>query len=219
MAYGYGPPPRPLEEILVALRDGLVREYRAEYLPVHRRSPRRMRRLRRIQGWIRDIGRLLSQIDRVMREILPRIEQDTGHTFRGPDGLARVLMDPSTKRLFWGILAGFPEEALPVPAKDLALLGTFSDDARALALIGDVTLGLKVPSGPHVQEEDLAALCDRWGLHEGRIGFACRRCPTGETLVREKETLAWAVLGLLYVEGDTAALRAVVPLFACGPRM
>jgi hypothetical protein len=37
--------------------------------------------------------------------------------------------------------------------------------------------------------------------------------------VREKETLAWAVLGLLYIEGDTAALRAVVPLFACGPEM
>lgn len=219
MAYGYGPLPLPVEETLLALQAGLVREYRAEYLPAHRRSPRRMRRLRRIQGWIRDIGRLLLQIDRVMREILPRIEQDTGHTFRGPDGLARVLMDPSTKRLFWGILAGFPEEALPIPAKDLAQLGTFSDDARALALIGDVTLRLKVLSGPHVQEGDLAALCDRWGLHESQIGPACRRCPAGDILVREKEVLAWAVLGLLYVDGGTDALRAVVPLFAYGPEM
>ncbi|PKL63108.1 MAG: hypothetical protein CVV31_02855 [Methanomicrobiales archaeon HGW-Methanomicrobiales-2] len=219
MAHGYGPPSRPVEETLLALRDGLMHEYRADYLPAHRRSPRKMRRLRRIRGWTRETGQLLSQIDRVMREILPRIEQDTGHTFRDPDGLARVLMDPSTKRLFRGILAGFPEGALPVPAKDLALLGTFSDDAPALAIIGDVTLRLKVPSGLHVQGGDLAALCDRWGLHEGRIGFACRRCPAGETLVREKETLAWAVLGLLYIEGDTAALRAVVPLFACGPEM
>jgi len=37
--------------------------------------------------------------------------------------------------------------------------------------------------------------------------------------VREKEVLAWAVLGFLYVDGGTDALRAVVPLFAYGPEM
>ncbi len=216
MAYGSGPLSCPIEETLTAIRDGLMHEYQAKYLPAHRRSPRGTRRLRRIRGWSRETGRLISWIDRVVHQTLPRIERDTGHTFRSPDGLVRVLMDPSTKRLFSGVLAGFPEQALPVPAKDLALLGNFSDDARALGLIGDVTLRLKVLPGVHVRAADLAALSDRWELYESRIGLACRRCPAGEILVREKEVLAGAVLGLLYVEGDTAALRAAVPLLACG---
>lgn len=227
MAYEYGPPSRSIKETLMAIREGLMCEYRAGYLPAHRRSPRRARRLRQIRGWSREAGRLVAQIDRVMLETLPRIERDAGYTFRDPDGLLRILMDDSTKRLFFGILAGFPEDALPLPAIDLDMLGKFPDDARALALIGDVTLRLKVlpalqvenrPSlaDPSAGAAGLATLCDRWGLHESRIGLACRRHPTGETLTREKETLAGAVLGLIYVEGGTDALRAAVPLLACG---
>ncbi len=227
MAYEYGPPSRSIKEILMAIREGLMCEYRAEYLPAHRRSSRRTRRLRRIRGWSRETDRLVAQINRVMLETLPRIERDTGYTFCDPDGLLRILMDNSTKRLFFGILAGFPEDALPVPAKDLDMLGKFPDDARALALIGDVTLRLKVLPALQVENRSsladpsagaagLAALCDRWELCESRIGLACRRHPTGETLAREKETLAGAVLGFIYVEGGTDALRAAVPLLACG---
>lgn len=213
MAYGYGPASCSLEETLAALGKGLMREYRAEYLPAHRRSPRRARRLRRIRGWSRETDHLALEVDRVVRRTVPRIEQETGHTFRSPDGLVRILMTPSTGRLFRGILAGFPEDALPIRANDLALLGNFSDDARALAIIGDVTLRLKVIPGAHVQG---AALCDRWELHESRIDLACRRCPAGGTLVQEKEILAWAVLGLIYVEGGTDALGRAVSLLACG---
>ena len=217
MAYDYGPPACPLEETLTAIQEGLIREYRAECLPAHRRSPRRTRRLRRIRGWSREIEGLFSQVGRVVRETLPRIERDTGHTFQGPDGLLRILMDTSTKRLFLDILAGFPEESLPVPAKDLGMLGRFPNDSRALALIGDVTLRLKVLSGPHGEVIDLAALSDRWGLHESRLGLACRHRPAGEPLLREKETLSRAVLGLIYIEGGTDALGGAVSLLGCGP--
>ncbi|WP_243669362.1 hypothetical protein [Methanoculleus chikugoensis] len=134
------------------------------------------------------------------RTLPPRIERETGHAFRSPDGLARVLMAPSTKRLFSEILAGFPpEDALPIRANDLSMLGNFADDAHALALIGDVTLRLKVLSGEGVA--GLAALSDRWDLHESRIGSGLRCPPDGENLEQEKETLARAVLGLIYVEG------------------
>lgn len=215
MAYDYGPPACPLEETLTAIQEGLIREYRAECLPAHRRSPRRTRRLRRIRGWSREIEGLISQVGRVVRETLPRIERDTGHTFQGPDGLLRILMDTSTKRLFLDILAGFPEESLPVPAKDLGMLGKFPNDSRALALIGDVTLRLKVLSGEGVA--GLAALSDRWALYESRIGLACRHRLAGEPLVREKETLSRAVLGLIYIEGGTDALGGAVSLLGCGP--
>ena len=208
MAYDYGPPARPIEETLAAIQAGLAREYRAEYLPAHRRSPRRTRRLRRIRGWSRETGRLISGAGRVVRETLPRIERDTAHTFPGPDGLLRVLMDPSTKRLFAGVLAGFPEEALPVPARDLACLAAFSDDARALALIGDVTLRLRGFSGPEI----LAALSDRWELHESPVGR-----PAGKTLSSEKEALARAVLGLIYVQGGAGALERAVRDPGCDP--
>ncbi|MDD4568461.1 MAG: hypothetical protein PHU37_11215 [Methanoculleus chikugoensis] len=214
MAYEYGPLSRPLRETLAALQDGLMREYRREHLPAHRRSARRSRRLRRIRGWCRATGRLAEQAARVIERTLPRIERETGHAFRSPDGLARILMAPSTKRLFSDILAGFPEDALPIRANDLAMLANFADDSRALALIGDVTLRLKVLSGEGVA--GLAALSDRWALYESRIGAG--HAPDGERLVREKETLARAVLGLIYVEGGVDALRAVVPLLACGQK-
>ena len=217
MPYEYGPPSCPIKETLMAIQEWLMREYRAGYLPAHRRSPRRTRRLRRLKGWSRETGRLVSQVNRVVQEPLPRIEQDTGYTFPDPDRLIRILMDDSTKRLFFGILTEFPEDALPVPAKDLGMLGKFPDDALALALIGDVTLRLKVLPGPYAEVPGLAALCDRWRLYESLIDLECRHHPAGEILVREKETLAGAVLGLLYVEGGTDALRAAVPLLACGP--
>lgn len=215
MAYEYGPLSRPLKETLAALQEGLTQEYRLEFLLTHRRSARRSRRLRRIRGWIRETDHLVVQIDRVARQTIPRIEQETGHTFHGPDGLARILMDPSTKRLFSGVLAGFPEEALPVPAVDLALLGNLSDDARALGLIADVTLRLKVLSGLHVPREDVAALCDRWRLHESRITLRGNPRRAAGTSAREKETLARAVLGLIYIEGGTEALGRAAPLLAC----
>ncbi|KDE55822.1 hypothetical protein [Methanoculleus sp. MH98A] len=216
MTYEYGPLSRPLGETLAALQEGLMREYRLEYLPAHRRSARRSRRLRRIRGWCREIGRLVEQAACVAERTLPRIEREIGHAFRGPDGLARVLMAPSTKRLFSDILSGFPEDALPIRANDLAMFGSFADDSHALALIGDVTLRLKVLPGEDVGAAGLAALCDRWSLHESRIGSGFRRSPDGETLEQEKETLARAVLGLIYVEGGVDALRAVVPLLAHG---
>jgi len=201
MAYEYGTPSRPLEATLAALREGLIHAYRAEHLPAHRRSPRRTRRLRRIRGWYRGVGSLLAQTDRVVHETLPRIERDTGYTFSAPDGLIRVLMDRSTARLFSGLLAGFPEDALPVPARDLALLGSASDDARVLALISEVTLEVKgLPAGT-----DLVSLCDRWDL--SRIALTCR----SDLTAREKETLVLAVLGLIYVGGGTGALRGAVP--------
>lgn len=211
MAYGYGPLRRPVGEILAALHHGLMRAYRAEYLPAHRRSPWKTRRLRRIRGWSREINRLLVQADRALRETLPRIERDAGHTFRDPDSLLRVLIDGSTKRLFSEIRAGFPEPALPVPAWDLEMLANLPDGAHAAAIIGDVTLQVKVFAGLHVEAAGLAALADRWGLPGSRIGS-----PGGESSVQEKEFLARTVLGLLYVDGGTGALRAVVPLLACG---
>jgi len=210
MAYEYGPLSRPLMATFAALQDGLMREYRREYLPAHRRSARRSRRLRRIQGWCRATGRLAEQAARVTERTLPRIEQDTGHAFQGPDGPIRILMAPSTKRLFSDILGGFAEDALPLRANDLAMLGNFADDRHALALIGDVTLRLKVLPGGDAGALDLVALSERWRLHESRIGAG--HAPDGERLVREKETLARAVLGLIYVEGGVDALRAVVPL-------
>ncbi len=216
MSYEYGSPSCPIEETLTTVQEWLTVVYRAEFLPAHRRSSRRTRRLRRIHGWNREIGRLVSGIDRVERETLPRIERDVGYTFQNPDGLFRILMDGSTRRLFFGILEEFPEDALPLPARDIDILGRFPDDAQALALIGDVTLRLKVLSGPHAGVPGLAALSDRWELHEHKLGLACRHHPTGRTLKREKEILAGAVLGLLYVEGGIDPLRAAVPLLMSG---
>lgn len=214
MAYEYGPLSRPLKETLAALQDGLMREYRREHLPAHRRSARRSRRLRRILGWCRATGRLAEQAARVTERILPRIEQETGHAFHSPDGPIRILMAPSTKRLFSDILAGFPEDALPISANDLSMLGNFADDSHALALIGDVTLRLKVLPGRDPRTVNFVVLSDRWGLYENRIGS--RHTPGGERLEQEKEVLARALLGLVYVEGGIDALRAVVPLLVHG---
>jgi hypothetical protein len=211
MAYGNGPLRRPVGETLAALHRGLARAYRAEYLPAHRRSPRRARRLRRIRGWSREVGHLLGQADRALRETLPRIERDAEHTLRDPDDLLRVLVDASTTRLFSAIRAGFPDAVLPVPAWDLEMLANLPDGAHAAAIIGDVTLQVKVFAGLRAGEAGLAALADRWGLPGSRIGS-----PAGRISVQEKELLARAVLGLLYVDGGTDALRAVVPLLGCG---
>lgn len=203
MERSYGPPSPPVRETLILLRDALLCEYRAEYLPAHRRSPRRSRRLRRIRAWSRDLSCLVARVDRVTQQTLLRIEQETGHAFRDPDGLVRLMLSHSARRFFGRLSAG----ALPAPARDLAVLESASD-AQALAIIGDVTLQVKTPPGTHLEPQDLVALCDQWGLYEDRIGLPVGQHPLDE----EKATLARAVLGLIYIEGGADALRAAVPL-------
>jgi hypothetical protein len=212
MVYEYGPTSSSLEEVLLALEDWLTRRYRLEYVPAHRRSARQSRRLRRIRVWIMATARMIDEVYRVRQQTIPRIEHETGYAFRSPETLPWILINPSASRLFSGILAGFEEGALPVRANDLARLANTSTGIQALALIGDVTLRLKILPGRRVGSEELAALCDRWSLYENLIGGGNRRRPVGETLEREKAALAMAVLGLIYTEGGDDALRPLVPL-------
>ncbi len=227
--------PIAIEETLIRLREGLIREYVARYAPRHRRSEMRTRNLAKIQRWIAGLDNLLAQIAEVNRTVIPTIEADVGITLRDPNLILRVLMDSSVKGLFLRILTEFPEEELPVPPKDLYTLYTMPDDADALALIGDVTMRLKVLPGLEkgrtnsaeyistaddrsLSAADVAALCDRWGLSEHVIGI-CRRCPPAEKDVQqEKWILASAVLGVLYRDGGLEALRQVAPLLQNGSR-
>jgi len=155
---------------------------------------------------------MIDEVCRMRQQTIPRIEHDTGYAFRSPETLPWILINSSASRLFSGILAGFEEGALPVKANDLARLANTSTGIQALALIGDVTLVLKILPGRRVVSEELAALCDRWSLCENLIGGGNRRRPTGETLEREKAALTLAVLGLIYTEGGDDALRPLVPL-------
>lgn len=216
MTYEYGPLSCSIEEALTTIQKWLTYERRVRTLPAYRRSSRKTRNLRRIRRWSQEIDCLISEIDRVKREVLPIIEQDVGYTFPDQDRFIRILMDVSTRRLFLGILTEFPEDALPIPARDFAILGRYSEDAQALALIGGVTLRLKVLPDLCVEDvSGLVDLSDRWKLHESLIGLEHRHRPAGESLDHKKETLAWAVLGLLYVEGGVDALQAAVPLIEC----
>lgn len=214
MVYEYGPPSRSLEEVLAVVEDWLTRRYCLEYIPLHRRSARRSRRLRRIRAWSIATARMRDEFEVMRYETLPSIEHDTGYVFRSPATLAWILVNPSVGRIFSDILAGFDEDVLPVRANDLARLANVSTDMQALALIGDVTLRLKVLPARKVRSEELAALCDRWSLYENLIGGGNHRRPTVETLEREKAALALAVLGLIYTEGGDDALRAVASLLA-----
>lgn len=221
--------PIAVNDTLTAIREGLVHRYTAWYLPGCRRTKRRTRRLRRIKAWIREIDHLQSQIENVNRRIIPAIETDLGYTFKDTNPLIRILVDTTTKRLFLGILNTLPEADLPVPARDIFMLAKMPGDASALALIGDVTLRLRVVPGaikgaftsPGESDtrldasalfESHLALCDHWKLFENAIGLGYRPRPTGEERARERATLVQAVFGALYLEGGRDALEAAVPL-------
>lgn len=226
MAEDFEVHPIAIEETLTRLREGLLQEYAARRVPRHRRSERRSRNLCTIRRWIAGIDSLLAQIDKVNRDVIPAIETDLGITIRDPDLIARVLADASIQPLFLDILTELPEEDLPVPAKDLATLCTMPDNADALALIGDVTLRLKVlpacdesstrPTEP-ITAADVAALCDRWRLAEHVIGPRSSPPPGDGAGQRKKWILASAVLGVLYREGGANALRRAAGLMRkCG---
>ncbi|MDN7025937.1 hypothetical protein FGU65_13765 [Methanoculleus sp. FWC-SCC1] len=226
MAEDFEVHPIAIEKTLTELREGLMQEYAARRVPRHRRSERRSRNLCTIQRWIAGIDSLLAQINEVNREVIPAIETDLGITIHDPDLITRVLADSSIQPLFRDILAKLPEEDLPVPANDLYTLYTMPDNADALALIGDVTMRLKVlpecdeksthPMEP-VTAANVAALCDRWRLAEHVIGFHCGPPPGDETGQQKKWILASAVLGVLYREGGADTLRRAAGLLRqCG---
>ncbi len=221
--------PIAIEDTLTAIREGLMHRYTAWYLPGCRRTERRTRRLRRIKAWIREVDHLQLQVKNVNQRMIPAIEADLGYTFKDTSPLIRILMDTTTSRLFLGILNTLPEADLPVPARDIFMLAKMPGDASALALIGDVTLRLRVMpaarSGAASSPGDSGArpdasmlfeshitLCDRWELLENTIALRHRSPLTGEKRAQEKVTLVRAVFGALYLEGGCDALAAAAPL-------
>ena len=177
------------------------------------------RLLTKFDKWLLEL-RSIQEILRRIREVLvPYLEKTLETHFEHIELFQMAMFQPSTKNLFLELETQYHgSETSPLDSEGFAELINLSEMAQVLALIGDAVVSSAVlqhlwkpraadagritqRKADIVSNENMAKLCDKWGLYEYRIHFD----PDTPSKVEEnhdKGTLIEAVYGIIYIEHE-----------------
>jgi len=209
-----------VEKNLAVLRDGLSRKVAA--LPEGRERVLTARWLESVEGILRLIGSIRTAVQ-------PVVERDLGFQIENEEMFVLAFFQPSTKNLFLEIATRFGEGGCSLSPEDLAEMARLPEAAEAVAWIGDAALKIGVlPEiwSPRLADagalserrkvyesnENMALLCDRWGLYEHRIHFD-PPVEKGDP-AHVKGTLVEAVLGIVFLQCGMKGVARTAHLLA-----
>jgi dsRNA-specific ribonuclease len=178
--------------------------------------------------WEKDLKTVSSGVERIQTELIHQLDEKLGFSLDGRL-LAVAMFQPSTKNLFLEIHAHYFQDAARVEdcehAKTMMLL---SELAKVLALVGDAALSMAVlhylwrPTAREVGQlterraeivsnQNLAEICDSWGLYQNRVHFDPPTATKSE-IEHVKGTLLESVMGVLYLKHGLDGVRKVIGL-------
>ncbi len=177
--------------------------------------------------WSMQLEEIQSGIQFGMRTLLPRLESILRVQFKSSEGFLTILFQPSTRNLFLEIQTHFDEQGEQSISKEVMdHLASLGDFAKMIALLGDAVINMAVlhhlwsPSiddvgiitqwrAEIVSNENMARLCDEWGLFEHRIHFDPRTATRSE-IDHIKGTLIEGIYGLIYIDHGIDRVRETI---------
>lgn len=174
-----------------------------------------LRERRKITNWIDRIRKINENINNIKKSKLVELERNINYNFAEPDLVVLSFIQPSIKKMFEelniyssSLNVNFePYLSMDKAAKVLALIG---DAAISLALIQILwqpnisNVGeLSTRRSEYASNENLARICDKWGLYDFRIHFGSDQSENNHA----KGTIIEALFGVIYIE---AGLNQVI---------
>ncbi len=175
------------------------------------------RLLTKLERWLQEIGLIQESLRRIEEELVPNIEKILGIGFVNKELFQVAMFQPSTKNIFLELEIQYRRiKNNPLGSSDFEEMINLSEMAKVLALVGDAVISSAVLQHlwkPHladagnitqrkaeiVSNENMAKLCDKWGLYEYRIHFD-PDVPSKSEIDHDKGTLVEAVYGIIYIE-------------------
>ena len=188
---------------------------------------------RKLQGFLDQLSYILDKMDRIQKELIPKLEEIFKLEFRTPELLMLSLCRPSIRNIYQDMEKYFNyQKNNPLKIDEYKELASSGDAANVLALIGDAALDLSVVQtlwdsslatvgrltekrAGIVANDNLAKVCDEWNLYEFRLNrlydpFEKNAKP--KTIQHEKGTLVEAIYGVIYLEFGFEELIRTIPL-------
>ena len=195
-----------LESLVKAVRD------------IQKNTPKNNTRLlTKSERWLEDLSLIQEKLQEIRKELLPKLESILGIEFKNMELLQVAMFQPSTKNIFLELEIQYRRSSnSPLGLDMFEKMINLSEMSKVVALVGDAVISSAVLQHlwkPHlgnagtitqrkaeiVSNENMARLCDEWGLYQYRIHFD-PDTPSKSEIEHDKGTLIEAVYGIIYID-------------------
>lgn len=184
-------------------------ENRLNQLPDH------LREKKKNANWIDQIKKMNDNIHNIRKSKLVELEGNLNYNFAEPDLIVLSFIQPSIINIFREIYTDSFKLSLNIDFEPYMI----NEMTNALALFGDAAINMallmKIPWQPDISNagwltiqraryasnENLARICDKWGLYDFRIHFDPNQSENNvKKLNHAKATIVEAIFGGIYIE-------------------
>lgn len=185
-------------------------EYQKSILPEDHKKDKK-----KLTNWITQLNEINEETNNIKKNKIPLLEKEIQCTFNDPDLVVLTFIQPSVKNLFTELDKYYQRAGLEY---DFGPYLNLDQAAKVLALIGDAAINLALvqvfwqPNISNVGQltnqrsdvasnENLAKICDKWGLYESKIPNGHKKeNAKKEKIDHAKGTIVEALFGVIYVE-------------------
>ncbi|PWB49350.1 MAG: hypothetical protein C3F06_14460 [Candidatus Methanoperedenaceae archaeon] len=169
-----------------------------------------LREKRKITNWIDQIKKINNNINHIKKSKLVELERNINYNFAEPDLVVLSFIQPSIRNMFEELNIYYSKLSLNA---NLETCLSIDEAAKVLALIGDAAISLaliqilwqpnisnvgelSIKRSEYASNENMAMMCDKWGLYDFRIHFGSDHSENNHA----KGTIIEALFGVVYIE-------------------
>ncbi len=185
------------------------------------------RLLTKLERWLQDMEYIQTILEKVRKDLVPQLEKVLDLEFVDYELIQVAMFQPSAKNIFMELETQYlGSHTDSLGEEEFAMMINLSEMAKVLALIGDAVISSAViqhlweehlgdagkitqRKAEIVSNENMARLCDKWGLYEYRIHFDPDK-PSKSEIEHDKGTLIEAVYGIVYIEKEYKRIVEIV---------
>lgn len=178
--------------------------------------PDNSREKKKNTNWIVQIKKMNDNIQNIKKSKLVELERNINYNFAEPDLVVLSFIQPSIINIFRELYTDSFKLNLNVDFEPYLIMDEMTN---ALALFGDAAINMAllmtIPWQPDISNsgwltiqraryasnENLARICDKWGLYDVRIHLDLNQSKNnGKKIDHAKATIVEAIFGGIYVE-------------------